>query len=157
MALEGARGDQGTSTTSTSRKRRSASGQVNSPRIQRRPRPSPASPGPAADGASKAATKSGVSISGDVITITAPGTYILSGILTDGQVVVNSDAEGKVRIVLDNASITNSAGAAVVVTAADEAVVVLAEGTTNSITDGSGYDSSATDAPNVALFSMAEA
>ena len=109
-----------------------------------------------ADGASKAATKSGVSISGDVITITAPGTYILSGTLTNGQVVVTSDAEGKVRIVLDNASITNSAGAAVVVTAADEAVVVLAEGTTNSITDGSGYDTSATDAPNAALFSMAD-
>lgn len=109
-----------------------------------------------ADGASKAATKSGVSISGDVITITAPGTYILSGTLTNGQVVVNSDAEGKVRLVLDNASITNSAGAAVVITAADEAVVVLAEGTTNTITDGSGYDTTATDAPNAALFSMAD-
>jgi hypothetical protein len=108
------------------------------------------------DGASKSSSADGVTIDGDTITITAPGTYVLSGTLTNGQVVVNSDAEGKVRIVLDNASITNTAGSAVVITAADEAVVVLADGSTNSVTDGAGYDTSADDAPNAALFSMAD-
>jgi hypothetical protein len=108
------------------------------------------------DGASKSSSADGVTIDGGTITITAPGTYVLSGTLTNGQVVVNSDAEGKVRIVLDNASITNTAGSAVVITAADEAVVVLADGSTNSVTDGAGYDTSADDAPNAALFSMAD-
>lgn len=109
-----------------------------------------------ADGPSKVASDEGVEISGNVITITAPGTYILSGTLSNGQIVVNSDAEGKVRIVLDDASITNSAGSAFVITAADEAVVVLADGSENSLTDGKGYDTSADDVPNAALFSMAD-
>ncbi len=69
---------------------------------------------------------------------------------------MNSDAEGKVRIVLDGASITNTAGSAMVITAADEAVVVLADGSENVLTDGTGYDTSADDAPNAALFSMAD-
>ncbi|MCC6496021.1 MAG: carbohydrate-binding domain-containing protein [Propionibacteriaceae bacterium] len=109
-----------------------------------------------ADGASKSSSTDGVTISGDVITIEAPGTYLLSGTLGNGQVVVDSEAEGKVRIVLDNVSVTNSAGSAFVVAAADEAVLVLADGSENSLTDGEDYDTSATDAPNAALFSMAD-
>ena len=109
-----------------------------------------------ADGASRSSSSEGVKIDANTVTITAPGTYILSGTLTDGQVVVNSDAEGKVRIVLDGASITNTGGSALVITAADEAVVVLADGSENTLTDGTGYDTSADDAPNAALFSMAD-
>ena len=90
------------------------------------------------------------------VEITEPGTYILTGTLSNGQVIVNSSAEGKVRIVLSNASITNSSGAAIDVRAADEVVVVLAEGTSNSLTDGSGYDTSGEDAADAALFSMAD-
>ena len=109
-----------------------------------------------ADGASKASSTTTVAIKGDLVTISAPGTYVLSGTLSDGQIVVNSDAEGKVRIVLDDASVTSSSGSAFVIEAADEAVVVLAEGSKNSLADGTGYDTSAEDAPNAALFSMAD-
>jgi lipopolysaccharide export system protein LptA len=99
------------------------------------------------DGASTTSSDAGVAISGDTITISAPGTYQLSGTLSNGSLVVASDAEGKVRLVLDNASITNSAGAAIAITAADEVVVVLADGTTNALADGTAYDTSAEDAP----------
>ncbi|MGB7962490.1 MAG: carbohydrate-binding domain-containing protein, partial [Propionicimonas sp.] len=109
-----------------------------------------------ADGASKASSTTGVSITGDVITVSSPGTYVLSGSLSDGQIVVDSDAEGKVRIVLDDASVTSTTGSALVIEAADEAVVVLADGSSNSLADGTGYDTSAEDAPNAALFSMAD-
>ena len=44
---------------------------------------------------------SGADVDGDVVSITAPGTYLLSGTLSDGQVVVDSDADGKVVLVLD--------------------------------------------------------
>ncbi|GAA1795782.1 MAG: carbohydrate-binding domain-containing protein [Actinobacteria bacterium] len=109
-----------------------------------------------ADGASTASGTAGVSIKDDLITISTPGTYVLKGTLTDGSVVVNSDTDGTVRLVLDGATITNSVGAAVNIQAADQAVVVLADGTTNALTDGTGYDTSAQDAPNAALFSMAD-
>lgn len=108
-----------------------------------------------ADGAS-AADSDAVSVKGDVVTISAPGTYVLSGSLSNGQVVVNSSAEGKVKLVLDGAEITNSSGSAMVITAADEAVLILADGSSNSITDGKGYDTTAEDAPDAALFSMAD-
>lgn len=109
-----------------------------------------------ADGAAKASSSAGVAIDGGTVTISAPGTYVFTGTLSDGQVVVNSEADGKVRIVLDNASITNTGGSALVITEAEEAVLVLAEGSSNSLTDGDGYDTSAEDAPNAALFSMAD-
>jgi len=103
-----------------------------------------------------ASTAKTIALGSGNVEITEPGTYILTGTLSNGQVIVNSSAEGKVRIVLSNASITNSSGAAIDVRAADEVVVVLAEGTSNSLTDGSGYDTSGEDAADAALFSMAD-
>jgi hypothetical protein len=109
-----------------------------------------------ADGASKADSDA-VAVDGDTITLSAPGTYVLTGTLSDGQVVVDSDAEGKVRIVLAGASISSTSTSPFVVAAADEAVVVLADGTQNSLADGRGYgDSEDADAPNAALYSMAD-
>ena len=40
------------------------------------------------DGASTTTSDTGVSVDGDTVTITAPGTYVLTGTLTDGTVVV---------------------------------------------------------------------
>ena len=108
-----------------------------------------------ADGSSTV-TGTGATVDGETVTISAPGTYLLTGSLSDGQIVVDSAAEGKVRLVLDGVTVTNSSGAAVAISAADEAVVILAEGSTNALTDGSGYDTSAPAAPNAALFSMAD-
>lgn len=98
-----------------------------------------------------------VTVDGDTVTITDAGTYVVTGELSDGQLVVDSSAEGKVRIVLDGASITSSDSSAVVITEADEAVIVLADGSENVVADGSGYDTeSEEDAPNAAIFSMAD-
>ena len=108
-----------------------------------------------ADGSSTV-TGTGATVDGETVTISAPGTYLLTGSLSDGQIVVDSAAKGKVRLVLDGVTVTNSSGPAVAISAADEAVVILAEGSTNALTDGSGYDTSAQDAPNAALFSMAD-
>ena len=54
------------------------------------------------DGSSAAAGGSNVSIAGSRVTVTAPGTYLVSGTLGDGQLLVNSPGEGTVRIVLDD-------------------------------------------------------
>ena len=44
-----------------------------------------------------------VTISGSVVTISEEGTYILSGTLNDGMVIVDAGDEDKLRIVLDDA------------------------------------------------------
>lgn len=109
------------------------------------------------DGSSAAAGGSGVSIAGSRVTVTAPGTYLVSGTLGDGQLLVNSPGEGTVRIVLDDASTTSSTSAPFVVLAADEVVVVLAEGSSNTLADAQTYTYPAgADEPNAALFSAAD-
>lgn len=72
------------------------------------------------------------------VTITSSGTYILSGKIEDGQVLVNSQDEGKVRLILDNVDITNSSGPAIYVEDG-KTILTLAEGSVNTVTDGTEY------------------
>ncbi|SDN36539.1 protein of unknown function [Actinomyces ruminicola] len=94
----------------------------------------------------------GVGVDGGTITISAAGTYVLSGELTDGEVIVNAD-DAEVRLVLDGASITNADGPAIDIQDAGGAVVVLAEGSENTLIDGETYADTSEDAPTAALFS----
>ena len=103
-----------------------------------------------------AADSDAVSIAGSTVTITAAGTYELSGTLDDGQIVVASSGEGTVRLILNGAEVTNSAGAALVVTEADEAMIVLADGSTNSLADTDGYAEDDDANANAALYSAAD-
>lgn len=107
--------------------------------------------------AGSTASGAGVTVSGSTVTITQKGTYVLSGSLSNGQVLVDSSAEGKVRLVLDGVSISNSSSAAIYVKAADEAVIVLKDGTSNTVSDAATYAAGTdTDAPNAAIYSMAD-
>lgn len=106
-----------------------------------------------------ATSKSGaVKISGSAITITATGTYRVSGSLTDGQVVVDTDDDGIVRVILDGAHITNTKTSPFTVTEAKQVVVILADGSQNELSDGSTYTfaDATTDEPNATLFSTAD-
>jgi hypothetical protein len=99
----------------------------------------------------------GVSVDGDTVTITAAGTYRISGSLSDGQLVVDTDSDEVVRLVLDGVSITSSTGAAVSVVDAEKVVVILASGSRNTLTDAATYvfPTADVDEPNAALFSAA--
>jgi len=61
----------------------------------------------------------GVDIDGSTVTITTAGTYVVSGTLSDGRIVVNADDSSKVQIVLDGASVSCSSSAALYVINAD--------------------------------------
>lgn len=97
-----------------------------------------------------ASTSQSVTINGTTATITRAGTYLLRGSLTDGQIVVNTSDTGAVRLVLAGTSITRSADAAINFAKAQRAVVILAANTTNTLTDGATYPTSADQ--NAALF-----
>lgn len=111
-----------------------------------------------ADNASKASgtNAAAVKVSGNTVTITAGGTYRLSGSLADGTIVVAAGEEDVVRIVLDNAAITNSSGPAVDIKSANEALIYLEDGTTNVLSDAKNYTNTATDAPSAAVYSLAD-
>ena len=82
---------------------------------------------------------SGVSIDGSTVTISAEGVYIVSGTLSDGQIVVEADDAAKVQIVLKDASITSSTSAALYVKSADKVFVTTAEGTENTLANGGSF------------------
>lgn len=80
----------------------------------------------------------GVAINGQTMTITAEGTYIFSGTLSEGQIVVDAD-NAKVQIVFDNVDITCASSAAVYVKSAEKVFVTLAEGSQNTLRNTDEY------------------
>ena len=83
-----------------------------------------------------------VQVSGNTITITGEGTYILSGTLKNGSVVVAADNEkAKVQLVLAGAEIHNDTGAAIYVKSCDKIFVTMAENSENSLSNGGSYES----------------
>ena len=59
------------------------------------------------------------------------------------------------RLVLDNAKITNSTGAAINVVSAAEAIIYTAAGTTNTVADEANYTATGDDDPDAAIYSTA--
>lgn len=80
----------------------------------------------------------GVVIDGQTVTITEEGTYVFSGTLSEGQIVVDAD-DAKVQIVLDNVDITCATSAAVYVKSAEKVFVTLAEGSQNTLRNTDEY------------------
>jgi hypothetical protein len=108
----------------------------------------------ALSGDSIAFTGTGATVNGSTITITQPGTYVISGTLNDGQILVDTSVGGNVRLVLNGADINCSASAPIYVKNADKTIITLADGTTNKVTDGSAYqlEDSSSNEPNAAVF-----
>lgn len=96
------------------------------------------------------------SVTGDY-TIASEGVYVFSGTLANGSIIVNAGEEDKVQIVLSGASITNSDGPAIYAVSADKVFVTAADGTINSLSDGSNYaGDSFGNSPDGAIFSRCD-
>jgi hypothetical protein len=106
-------------------------------------------------GSSGESESDAVAVADGTVTISAAGTYVLSGDLT-GQVVVDSAGDGVVRLVLDDATITSETTAAINVVDAESVVVVLADGSSNELVDAATYDDTSEDAPTGTLYSTAD-
>ena len=97
----------------------------------------------------------GVTVSDGVITITKAGNYKLTGTY-EGQIKVEAADSDMVRLILNNATITNSTGAAINVVEADGVVIYTASGTTNTVSDGSSYSDTASGSPDAAIYSKSD-
>ena len=105
------------------------------------------------NGTSATASSNSVNISGSRVTITEEATYVISGELTDGMLIVNAPDTAKLQIVLNGANITSKTSAALYILEADKVFVTLAEGTNNALANGGSF--TAIDDNNIdgALFS----
>ena len=81
-----------------------------------------------------------VEISDNVVTITEAGTYVLSGELSDGRIVVDTDKDAEVELVLNGVTLTCSNYAPIKIVKAGTATITLADGTENTLNDGATYD-----------------
>ena len=95
-----------------------------------------------------------VSVNGSTVTVTAAGTYRLSGTLSDGQIVVSAPEEAKVKLILDGAEITNNGSAAILALSADKVIVATAAGSVNKVSSVGEFD--AADNVDAAIFAKCD-
>lgn len=80
-----------------------------------------------------------VTISGSTVTITDEGTYVVTGSLSDGQIIVDAEKTDKVELILNGVGITCATSAPVYLKCADKLKLMLAEGSVNSLVNGGSY------------------
>lgn len=98
---------------------------------------------------------SDVNIDGSTITIQKAGTYLLSGTLTDGNIIVDSDDKENVRLIFNGVEISNSTTTPLYIKNAEKTIVTLVDGTENTLSDGENYilDDESNNDPNGTIFS----
>lgn len=101
---------------------------------------------------------SGAKSDKNTVRISQSGTYLLSGILTDGQIIVDAGDKDNIQIVLNNANLTSSTSSPLYIQNAKNVYLTLADNTTNTISDAAEYvyENSDEDEPNAAIFSKSD-
>ncbi|WP_419876089.1 carbohydrate-binding domain-containing protein [Candidatus Pristimantibacillus sp. PTI5] len=105
------------------------------------------------NGTSAAIEGTGAVVDGNQVTIALPGVYVVSGKLIEGQIIVDLESEGTVKLVLNGAEIHNAEGSAIYSKQAGKTIISLQEGTQNIVSDGDSYASTGEDDPTAAIFS----
>lgn len=95
----------------------------------------------------------GMLVDDDSITLTHGGTWIVRGTLLGRQLVVDTDDD--VQLVLDGVELESSVGPALRVENADSIAILLADGSLNSLRDGTTHPDTQ-EAPNAALSSRSD-
>lgn len=97
-----------------------------------------------------------VKISDNTVTITEEGTYVLTGALTDGMVIVEVKDTEKVQLVLNGVEITNETSAAIYVRSADKVFITTTENAENVLENGGEYTAIDDNNIDAVIFSKAD-
>lgn len=99
----------------------------------------------------------GVTVSGTTVTITTPGTYRISGTLSDGQIQVDCRDKGEVTLILDGVQLHSERSAALLIDQVKPLLrILLAEGSANTLSGGAHYDTDKDEEPNGVIFSRSD-
>lgn len=107
-----------------------------------------------ADGASR--SDGNVTITGDRITITEEGTYLLMGSLSNGQILIDAPDSDKIQLVLAGADIACQGSAALYIRQADKVFLTLAGGTENRLSSSGEFIQSDENNVDAAIFSKVD-
>lgn len=104
------------------------------------------------DNASTSSLKS-VKIDGNTITVSEEGTYIVSGTLSDGQIIIDGDKSEKIRLILDGVTINSNTGAPIYVKQTDKLFITLAESSKNVLTNNKQFTADGDNNVDAVIFS----
>lgn len=93
------------------------------------------------DNSSVTSDSDNVTIDGTTAIITSGGTYILSGKCSDGKVIISTQEDDVVHLVLDNIELSSKDSAAINELVGAKVVITLTNDSVNSLSDGSNYQS----------------
>ena len=79
-------------------------------------------------------TGNGLSLEDNIVTISAPGTYILEGTSSQAKIVINSVSKGQVKLVCRNVSFESTNGPVITVSQASQTSLIIDDNTTSTIT-----------------------
>lgn len=107
------------------------------------------------DGSSISVDGEGADVNGNKVTISLKGTYLISGTLDGGQIIVNAGDDDDVRLILNGATVSCSNSSCIYGINADKIILTLVDGTVNTFTDGTEYvyANAEKEEPNAAIFS----
>lgn len=91
------------------------------------------------NGDSAASNSDAVEISGTTVTITDEGTYILTGTLDDGMIIVDSEKTDKTQIVLNGVTIHSETSAPIYILQSDKVFITTAPDTINTLSNGGTF------------------
>lgn len=98
-----------------------------------------------------------VSFEGSTVKISEPGEYLLTGILSNGQIRVDCKEDGKVILNLQNVKIHNETGAAILIgNVSSRAKISLMADTVNELSNGTNLVYEEDDEPNGVIFSRSD-
>lgn len=96
----------------------------------------------------------GASISGQAVTIDRAGTYLVSGTMADGQILVDTEIDETVHLILNGVELSNMTTAPIYSKGEGKIILTLADGTVNTVSDSTGYQYGAEteDEPDAPIF-----
>lgn len=105
------------------------------------------------NGDSATSSSNSVKISESTVTITEEATYIISGTLNDGMIIVNADDTSKLQLVFNGVSINSETSAPLYILEADKVFITLADNTENSLSNGGSFEDIDENSIDGAIFS----
>lgn len=92
----------------------------------------------------------------NIYTITEAGTYTVTGLLEEGQIVVNAAEEAEITILLNNSSINNSSASPISIVCADNVKIKSEENSYNEINDTRAAKETEDTDDNAAVYSKVD-
>lgn len=107
-------------------------------------------------GESASGDSDALEISGSTVTVKDEGTYIFSGTLDNGMIIVDAEDTDKVQIVLDGVQISSSESAAVYVKEADKVFITTVDGSQNTLRNEGNYTQTDDNNIDAVIFSKSD-